>query len=249
MLLDKLSSLMLKLKTIKGKAKLSEYTDFVALKANATRWSGNYRMVRRFGEFKDDVDRFLGDETQAEPLQHAIAKEMPTAQEQLEIKILEKAMNDFQSVSLELQKKDGAVTLLEVRVLFDCLIDTYGEAFLHYLAPDESIVNNPAFEAAIVTHLRNVAPLTDDDKAHLLRIERENLRVGQDGGLTNNIQDEESTRAEEGVIAAPKNHRKRRFEKQLYLAMTKLPVTSLLSDSLVKSSQVDFDLPSQLFAA
>ena len=136
-ILDKLSFVMTRLKTIKGKAKkLSEYTDCVALKANATRWSGNNRMIRCFGEFKDDIVRFLSNETQAGALQRTIAVVMPTAQEQIDIKSLEKAMNEFQLVSLELQKNDGDVDLLEVFVLFHCLIARYGEAFVHYLSPD-----------------------------------------------------------------------------------------------------------------
>ena len=220
LLLDKLSLLMSKLKTIKGKAKLSEYTDFVALKANATRWSGNYRMVKRFIEFKDDVVCFLGDDTQTGPLQGAIAMAMPTAQEQLDIKTLHKALNDFQSVSLELQKNDGAVTLLDVRVMFDCLMETYGDAFIQYLSPNASIVNNPAFESAIVRYLQNDASLTDNDKAQLSRLELTNQKRC-DGGCVNNIEEEKG-----GVIVALTNHRKRQRENHLYLDMKKLPVTS-----------------------
>ena len=44
-LIKLLSTLMSKLKTIKGKAQLHEYTEFVAIKPNETRWNGNYRMV------------------------------------------------------------------------------------------------------------------------------------------------------------------------------------------------------------
>ena len=44
-LIKLLCTLMTKLKTIKGKARLHEYTEFVAIKPNETRWNGNYRMV------------------------------------------------------------------------------------------------------------------------------------------------------------------------------------------------------------
>ena len=73
--------------------------------------------------------RFLSDEAEGGALQNTIALTMPTAREQLDINSLEKALNAFQSVSLELQKKAGAVNLLAVCVLFDCLIETYGGAF------------------------------------------------------------------------------------------------------------------------
>jgi hypothetical protein len=51
-LIQKLSFLMTKLKTIKGRAKLKEYTDYVAIKPNETRWNGNYRMVQRYVQFE-----------------------------------------------------------------------------------------------------------------------------------------------------------------------------------------------------
>ena len=160
---------------------------------------------------------------------------MPTAQEQIDIKSLEKAMNDFQSVSLELQKNDGAVDLLEVRVLFDCLIASYGEAFVHYLAPDASIVNNPGFETAIVKHLRKESPLDDDDKAHLSGFELKKQQQGQqedDEGSSDVVNIAQQTEVEEGrlggrgAIDALKNHRKRQLESQFYIDMRKIPVTS-----------------------
>jgi hypothetical protein len=43
-----LSTLMSKLKTIMGKAKLQEFTDCNALKANETRWNGNFLMCDRY---------------------------------------------------------------------------------------------------------------------------------------------------------------------------------------------------------
>jgi len=46
--LFKVSSVMSKMKTVKGSAHLREYTNLHALKANATRWDGNYRMLERF---------------------------------------------------------------------------------------------------------------------------------------------------------------------------------------------------------
>jgi hypothetical protein len=51
-LLKVLSTLMSKLKTMKGTAKLQEYTDWVAIWANKTGWNGNYQMCNRFLEFR-----------------------------------------------------------------------------------------------------------------------------------------------------------------------------------------------------
>ena len=61
-LLKVLSTLMSKLKTIKGKAKLEEYTDWVAIQANETCWNGNYRMCKRFLEFKEALEELAAEE-------------------------------------------------------------------------------------------------------------------------------------------------------------------------------------------
>ena len=59
--MDDLSALMSKLKIIKGKAKISEYTNFVAIKANKTRWNDNYRMSKRFIDFNADIEKYSND--------------------------------------------------------------------------------------------------------------------------------------------------------------------------------------------
>ena len=47
---------MSKLKTIKGKATLWLFTNWVAIEANETRWNGSFRMVLRFIQFKDALN-------------------------------------------------------------------------------------------------------------------------------------------------------------------------------------------------
>ena len=126
-------------------------------------------------------------------------------------------------------------------MLFDCLIASYGEAFVHYLSPDASIVNNPEFEAATVKHLQKGAPLDEADKAHLSRFELKNQQQGQredEEGSSDVANVAQQTEVERGggttvrlggggaVIDALKNHRKHQLENQFYLDMRKLPVTS-----------------------
>ena len=76
---------MVKLETIKGKAKLQEYTDFVALKPPAICWSGYYRIMTHFLEFKDALARFLEDEYESGYLQDFFAELMPSTSEVLKI--------------------------------------------------------------------------------------------------------------------------------------------------------------------
>ena len=54
---------------------------------------------------------------------------MPTASRIIGIKKMSKALKIFHSVSLLLQKKEGHISHLDVRVFFDKLIDDYGDDF------------------------------------------------------------------------------------------------------------------------
>ena len=137
---------MSKLKTIKGKAKLHEYTDWVGVKANETRWNGNFHMCLRFLQFKDDLSKLAFEDSQ---IGQEVASLLPCAADTLKIIVLEKQLLKFQSISLLLQKHDGQVTLADVRGLFDCLISDFGEDFKHYLASNADIVNNEHFENGI----------------------------------------------------------------------------------------------------
>ena len=121
--MDDLIALMSKLKTIKGKAKLSEYTNFVAIKSNKTSWNGNYRMSKRFLDFKPDIEKYINDPLEMGELQTSVAECMPTASRIIGIKKTSKALKVFHSVSLLLQKKEGHISNLYVSVLFDKLID------------------------------------------------------------------------------------------------------------------------------
>lgn len=224
---------MSKLKTIKGKAAMTEYTDYVALKANATRWSGNYRMVKRFWQFRDAIDDFLNDADEAGILQTAVAELMPTAGELLLMKELDLALHEFQTVSLELQKSDGEVSLLDVRVLFDSLIASYGADFTHYLAPDAQIVNNPAFENAIVQFLRDEDGLSMEDRAQLKCFELTEADIEEE-----NAEDEEG--AGTGALVVMKRHRKRKRVGRKYVQIELLPITSNIVERFF--SQVKLNL-------
>ena len=86
---------------------------------------------------------------------------------ELEMKVLHKDLEKFQSISLLLQKDDGLISLLDVRVMFDSLIRDYGDDFRKYLAPEAVIVNNPEFENAIVKYLKDEFSLMDEDRHEL----------------------------------------------------------------------------------
>ena len=226
-IIDNLGKLMVKLKTIKGKAKLQEYTDFVALKPHAIRWSGYYRIVTRFLEFKDDLARFVEDEDESGDLQDSIAELMPSTSEVLKIKRLGAALTDFQSVSLELQRKDGMVNLLDVRIMFDKLIDDYGDDMEYYLAvEDAGIIHSPTLETAIVKQLQGSSLLTESE-THQLRkfelVEEEDEAEENDGDHSNVIGVGRGRSYARDIL---KSHRKRQRGSKTYIDLGKVPVTS-----------------------
>jgi hypothetical protein len=150
-LISKLQVLMSKLKTIKGKAKLREYTDFVATKPNDTRWNGNYEMVKRYLQFKDVLLEIAND---GSSIGREIASILPSTVDNIDITNLFTPLSHFHSVSLILQKEDG-INLADVRLLFDQLILDYGDDMGTFLAPNSTIVHSPIFENAIVSVIRS----------------------------------------------------------------------------------------------
>jgi hypothetical protein len=97
-LLKVLSNLMSKLKTIKGKAKLQEYTDWVAIWANETCWNGNYWMCNWFFEFKEAIKELAAEEGSS--ITTEIAELLPSNDDALKISELTKDLKKFHSISL-----------------------------------------------------------------------------------------------------------------------------------------------------
>jgi hypothetical protein len=107
-LLAKESSVMSKMKTTKGRWELRSFTEFVPIKANATRWSGNKMMVTRLLLFRDGLEDIVRQGTEFGKVLGAI---MPSTLEFLDPAELSKTLDKFHSVSLTLQFKDGEVNL------------------------------------------------------------------------------------------------------------------------------------------
>ncbi|RAW25372.1 hypothetical protein PC110_g18212 [Phytophthora cactorum] len=95
-------------------------------------------MVTRFFAIKDFVDT-SDDE---------LADLMPTRHEENKLRLLLDDLRAFKSASKKLQS-DEKVTLLDVRDLFETLIERH-PSDAEYLAANASVVKNPAFENACV---------------------------------------------------------------------------------------------------
>jgi hAT family C-terminal dimerisation region len=127
-------------------------------------------------------------------------------------------LTQFNSVSLLLQKADGLVSFLDVRTLFDELIDEYGDDFCHYLSPESRIVHTSAFEVAVVKYLQGETLLAADEAA-LAPFEASTVQeIPFDADL----------------VAAPADYaanairrlREQQQEQRKYIDIAKIPVTS-----------------------
>jgi hypothetical protein len=210
--------LMVRFKSIIGKAILRKYTRKVAVTANKTRWNGNYRMIKRFNELLPFIQAFLDDPSMRSAFQTEIAEMMPSATALQCIKDLETPLTQFNSVSLLLQKADGIVSFLDVRTLFDELIDDYGDDFRHYLSTDSRIVHTSAFEVAVVKHLRGETLLAADEAA-LAPFEANTMQeVPFDANL--------AAVPADYAANAIRRLREQQQEQRKYIDIAKVPVTS-----------------------
>ena len=163
-LLDKINILMKKLSTLKGAAALRRKTTLRAVTRNDTRWSSVFKMVERMIEIQP-----LLTFSQSEYVNLLLSPgEFARTQDLFTV------LEDFQSVTLELQKED--ITLLSVRVMFDAIIAKY-PSMKNYLDSRASIVHSPDFEVGIVKSMMSkdldireklaVAPLVEDSVAEV----------------------------------------------------------------------------------
>ena len=135
---------------------------------------------------------------------------------------LSKVLKVFHSVSLLLQKKEGHISHLDVRVLFDKLIDDYGDDFEYYLASNANIVNNTKFESSIVQYLHDDTLLTQDERKELEPFE---FSLSIDGSDDNDSDAENLSDGDYGVDILRRHHKRQRVEKK-YIDIAEIPVTS-----------------------
>ncbi|POM81093.1 Hypothetical protein PHPALM_986 [Phytophthora palmivora] len=135
-LLNKLQSLMRKLRNLNQAAKLRKFTDLRPVLSQEMRWDSTYKMVKRSFAIKDVIDTTDDD----------VAELMPTRHEKNKLLSLQEDLRDFKSAPKKLQS-DKAVTLLDVRDILDALIDRH-PVVAKYLSTDASIVKSPVFEDA-----------------------------------------------------------------------------------------------------
>jgi hypothetical protein len=137
-IIDKVHNLMLKLKSVKNRAKLRELTELSPLTRNTTRWPSTYKMI----------DRYLSIEPCIDVSDPDIADRSLSPSELLKAKILKTALDDFESINLAPQRSE--LTMSDVRACFDEVMQKYVDFGLNHLAIDSRIVKQKNFENAIL---------------------------------------------------------------------------------------------------
>jgi hypothetical protein len=155
--LENINSLMKTLRKITKAGALRKKTDKEPVKRNITRWSSTYAMLKRFFEIKPFLDESDPD----------ISCWLPSGIEFLTLQELLKHLENFNSVTKELQKED--LDMSEVRDLFDGVIEVY-PMMGKYLARDAKIVHAKDFENRIVK-------IIEGNEKHLSLSEKEAVKV------------------------------------------------------------------------
>ncbi|KAG3110002.1 hypothetical protein PI125_g10425 [Phytophthora idaei] len=148
---------MRKLKTVKRIAKLKDNRCFYKpAPLHELCWSGCYRMLQRFEDFRpylhlfqDDceVDCDLPADASANDLRRIpIVDFIPSTSEQRTIALLLGEMTAFDAITGKLQRQD--MTVAPVRDIFDTVLDAYDDMEM-YLAADADIVESPVFERSL----------------------------------------------------------------------------------------------------
>jgi hypothetical protein len=135
--LSKISCLMGTLRNVKQAGKLRTKKKLSAVLRNDTRWSSTFQMLKRFLEIKDFID---GND-------RALAVNIPSGLEMVTLQEVMTDLEEFESATKLLQNCKR--TLLEVRAIFDGLLEKYPNMH-HYISSDSSFVHSPAFENGIV---------------------------------------------------------------------------------------------------
>jgi len=156
--LDKVNKVMVKLRTIKNAAALRLATQLCAVPANKTRWSSKFEMLKRYL-------RIIGDLTDIA----SVAPFLPNAADNLVLKAAVAHLNNFWSVTKNIQAKE--INMLHIREDFDLICTSYPE-LSPYLALGAKLTNDTIFESAVVKILgKNENLLSDQETARMSKYE------------------------------------------------------------------------------
>jgi len=164
-ILNKVHSLMTKLKTVKLSAKLRLHTHLKPVVQNDTRWSSAHEMIKRYTRLRPVLDQHFNDE-------QILLDFFLTPRENQELANLSETMDILNSVTVALQKDD--IDMSSVRLLFDEVLRRVESLDKQhkYLHTDSPIVKDPDFENGIVKIIeKNFGSLNSNERLACQKLE------------------------------------------------------------------------------
>ncbi|RQM24204.1 hypothetical protein B5M09_007767 [Aphanomyces astaci] len=153
---------MTKLRFTLPAARLRRVTPLRAITLSATRWSSTFNMLKRYIELKPFLWAIADDSIDVLRL---------NVVENREVTALLVTLEDLNSITLALQGDE--CSLLEVRQIFDTVIEDYPNA-VGRLGPSARVVKNPSFESAIVKILRGTeTTMTAEERESVIKLRNE----------------------------------------------------------------------------
>ena len=153
--LEVVSSLMKQASTLKRAAKLRTLTELAPVKNNKTRWNSNFYMLKRY--FK--IQQYLN-------VIPELQDYFPTRHQQAKLETAMKDFDNFQSITMELQKE--GLTLHQCRQIFDEVLHDY-PSMVPQLGPTSNLVHAPDFESGVIKIAQNQFCLMSEQEVHAVR--------------------------------------------------------------------------------
>lgn len=148
---DQIQNLMINLRHVNNAAELARSTNLKPLKANATRWSSTFEMLKRYVEIRDAIMTVS-----------AVEELVPRGAAHRRVLSLLTKLEELDSVCIKLQAEKRS--LGDVRLLFDACVAKY-PIMGQYLLGGASIVHSPLFESAVAKLVNDVPLAAGEQRA------------------------------------------------------------------------------------
>jgi hypothetical protein len=157
----KVDNLMKQIRNLKNASKLRKKTHLKGLRKNITRWASTHNMLVRYKKLEAYLPQCNFDED--------VLDMIPSVTESKMISTMIDDAKQFESVSLALQRGgNNRLDLFQARALFDRLVGNFPET-ANYLSSTADIIQNIAFESAVIKVLGNNNKLSREESKVLQR--------------------------------------------------------------------------------